>query len=62
LSELNTGKNNPNYGKVRSEEHCRRISEGKKKSGYRMSEDTKRKISETKKAKHREQLEKGDIA
>lgn len=56
LSKLNKGENNPNYGKVRSEEHCRRISESKKKSGYVMSEETKRKISETKKAKHRQNL------
>jgi hypothetical protein len=53
LSELNKGKNNFNYGKVRSEEHCRRISEAKKKSGYVMSEETKRKISETKKLNHK---------
>jgi len=46
LSELNKGKNNPNYGKSFSEEHRRKMSEAHK--GKVLSEEHRRKVSEAK--------------
>jgi hypothetical protein len=43
-SEVRRGKNNPNYGKPRSDEIKRKIREAKK--GKKLSEETKRKKSE----------------
>ena len=62
LSEINSGENNPNYGKRRSEETRRKISDSNKgKNDFRgknnpmygkhHSEETKRKISEAEKGK-----------
>ena len=46
MSELNSGENHPNFGKPRSEETRRRVSESKK--GKQQSEDHRRKNSEAK--------------
>jgi len=43
ISEAQMGKKNPNYGKKFSDEHRRKISEGRK--GIIISEETRRKIS-----------------
>jgi hypothetical protein len=50
--ERNTGKNNPNYGKHRSEETCKKISAANKGQipwckGKHLSEETKQKIRNT---------------
>lgn len=52
LSKINSGINNPNYGKSRTEEVKRKISESNKGDkcywyGKQMSEETKRKMSES---------------
>lgn len=47
ISEALRGSKNPNYGKKRSLETCRKISETKKR--IELSEETRRKMSEAKK-------------
>lgn len=47
LSEALKGEKNPNYGKIRSNEHRRRLSEANR--GKKHSPETRRKISESKK-------------
>lgn len=51
---INSGKNNPMYGKKMPETFSKRMSEVHK--GKITSEETKRKISETKKRKHQEKM------
>lgn len=49
LSKLNSGENNPNFGKVTSEETKEKIR--KARIGHPVSEETRRKISESEKGK-----------